>query len=173
MRAMLRTLLFVFALAAAGLAAAQEVAFTNRATDLKDQASSDARTLASLREGTQLKVTQRASGWARVEAGGQSGWIRIFHLRFPVSAETTSGSSGVSGALSSLTSAISGRQTTQKATIATTGIRGLSPEDLKNASPDAEALRQVQSWRADKAAAERFAREGKLNPATIAYEGSR
>ena len=75
---------------------------------------------------------------------------------------------------SSLGSALGGRQATQKTTIATVGIRGLSPEDLKNASPDAEALKRVQSYRADKSSAERFAREGKLADAQVDYaEGRR
>jgi len=165
---MLRSLLLAFALLATGLAAADEVAFTNRATELKDQGSPDARTVTSLREGTQVKVTQRAGGWARVDAGGQAGWVKVFHLRFPAVGEAGSSSGG---ALSGLTSLISGRSTTQRTTLATTGIRGLSPEDLKNANPDPEALKKMQGYRADKPAAERFAKEGKLAEASVASGG--
>jgi hypothetical protein len=83
------------------------------------------------------------------------------------------GASG-SDALSSVTSAFGfGRQRSQQATIATTGIRGLSPEDLKNASPDEAELRRMQSFRADQASAERFAREGKLAAQNVDYEGGR
>ena len=57
-----------------------------------------------------------------------------------------------------------GRDTSKGSTVATTGIRGLSPEDLKSANPDAAALARMQSYRADKPAAEQFAREGKLSP---------
>jgi len=79
----------------------------------------------------------------------------------------TSGSSA--GALSSIGSALGfTRARSQQANLATTGVRGLSEEDLKNASPDPEALRRLQSWRADRASAERFAREAKL--ARIAIE---
>jgi hypothetical protein len=169
MRAMIRRFLLALIVAASAFAHAQETAFTNRATELKDQAASEARTVASLREGTEVKVTQRANGFARVEAAGQSGWIRVFHLRFPAVGQTSS-ASGVSGGLSSLTSAFSGRSSSQSPTIATTGIRGLSPEDLKNANPDAEALKRMQSYRADRPAAERFAREGKLIEASIDYD---
>ena len=170
---MLRILLAALLLAAATFAGAQESATTSRTTDLKDQGSADARTLASLPEGTAVKVTQRAGGWARVEANGKSGWVRVFHLRFATTSETTS-SSGLGGMFSSLGSALGGRQSTQKTTIATVGIRGLSPEDLKNATPDAEALKRVQSYRADRASAERFAREGKLNGSQVDYaEGRR
>jgi hypothetical protein len=170
---MVRSLAFVLLLAAAPVALAQESASTTRSTELKDQGSAEARTVSTLREGTAVKVLQRAGGWAKVEAGGQSGWIRVFHLRFATVVETGT-SSGAGGALSGLGSMFGGsRNTSTKATIATTGIRGLSPEDLKNANPDREALKRVQGYRADKASAERFAREGKLVEAAVDYEGAR
>jgi hypothetical protein len=145
---------------------AQEQAFTNRSTELKDRGAAEARTVATLPDKTAVKVLARGGGWTRVEAGGQSGWVRVFHLRFPTTVEA--GSSG--GGLSSLTSALGlGRQSSQKATLATTGIRGLSKEDLKNSNPDPQALRRLQSFRADRAAAERFARDAKLAAVQVDY----
>lgn len=139
---------------------AQEAAFTNRATELKDRAAADARTVAPLAEGAALKVLERAGGWTRVEAAGQQGWVRVFHLRFPVTAQAGTESGSVLG---NVTSALGfGRERSKGATMATTGIRGLTPEDLKNASPDMAALARMQSYRADKGSAERFARDGKL-----------
>ena len=150
---------------------AQEQAFTNRATELKDRAATDGGTLARLPEGASVKVVARGGGWTKVDAAGQSGWVRVFHLRFPVVAETSSSSSN---ALTSLGSALGvGGERSRSATTATTGIRGLSPEELKNARPDAAALQRLQSFRADQAAAERFAREGKLNAVSIDYDGGR
>jgi hypothetical protein len=153
-----RLLATVFLLGLATSAWAQEQAFTNRSTELKDKAAPEAATLKTLPENTELKVLQRSGGWTRVDAGGQQGWVRVFHLRFPATTETSSG-----GGLSSLSSALGfGRQKSQTTTIATTGIRGLSPEDLKNANPDTAALAKAQSYRSDKPTAERYAREGKL-----------
>jgi hypothetical protein len=164
----LRSALAVVLVTLASAAGAQEQAFTNRSTELKDRGANDARTLATLPENTSVKVLARGGGWTRVEAAGQAGWLNVFHLRF--AATTESGSSGGFG--SSVGSFFSGgRNTNQKATIATTGIRGLSPEDIKNASPDTAALAKVQSYRADKPTAERFAREGKLAAVSIDYVG--
>jgi hypothetical protein len=116
-----------------------------------------------------VKVAERGGGWARVDAAGQAGWLRIFHLRFAT--VTQSGKSG-SDTLSAVTGALGfGRERSRESTIATTGIRGLSTEELKNASPDAAALRRLQSFRADQPAAERFAREGKLTEVQVDYEG--
>jgi hypothetical protein len=161
-----------FLLLAAAPVAAQEQAFTNRSTELKERAAPDARTVVTLSENTALKVLERGGGWTRVDAGGQQGWVRVFHLRFPVVAEA--GKAGGGNVLGSVTSALGfGRERERGATIATTGIRGLSEEEIKNASPNPEALRQMQSYRADKPAAERFAREGKLAESSIDYEGAR
>jgi SH3 domain-containing protein len=160
-------LAFTLLILLAGSAWAQEQAFTNRSTELKERAGSDARTLTTLASDTPVKVLQRGGGWTRVEAGqGQAGWVRVFHLRFPAVAEASSSSGG--GALSGLTSALGfGRQKTQQATIATTGIRGLSQEDINNANPDPESLRRLQSYQSDKPGAERFARDGKLTPQRV------
>ena len=148
-------------LIAAAPAFAQEAAFTNRATELKDRAAADARTVANLSEGASVKVLERGGGgWTRIDSGGQQGWVRVFHLRFPAVAQAGSASGG---GLGSLTSALGfGRDRSRAATTATVGVRGLSPEDLKNASPDTAALARLQSYRADKPSAERFARDGKL-----------
>lgn len=62
-----------------------------------------------------------------------------------------------------------GRPKSQDAKIATIGIRGLSQEDLQNATPNPEAVRRLQSYRADRASAERLAQEAKLAAASIRY----
>jgi len=169
-----RILLAVPLLALASLASAQEQAFTNRATELKERGAPDAKTLATLPENTAVKVVARGGGWTRVDANGQVGWVRVFTLRFPATVETSSTSTGGS-LLGGVTSIFGGgRQAERPATIATTGIRGLSPEDLKNASPDDAALAKMKGYRTDKPAAERFARDGKLASVDVNVpEGSR
>ncbi len=154
-----RILMASWLLACSCAALAQEQAFTNRATELKDGAAAGAATIASLPENTPLKVLARGGEWTRVEANGKTGWVRVFHLRFPAVVE----SSPSSGGLGSLGAALGlGGSKNREATLASTGIRGLSEEDLKNASPDEQALRRLQSFRADRAAAERFAHAAKL-----------
>ena len=153
-----RALLFALLTLLAAPALAQQ-AFTNRATDLKEQASQESKTLASLPDNTEVKVVQRGGGWTKVESGGKAGFVRVFHLRFPATTQTDSSGGGF---LSGISSAIGGKPRTQQAGIQTVGVRGLSPEELKNASPDTESLKRMQSYAADKGAAERFAREAKL-----------
>jgi hypothetical protein len=148
--------------AASCLVVAQEQAFTNRSTELKDKGAPEGRTVATLSDNTAVKVLQRGGGWTRVEASGQSGWVRAFHLRFPTVVESSSSGGSMFGGLF-------GRPKQQQATIATTGIRGLSAEDFKSANPDAAALGRLQSYRVDRGAAERFAREARLASVSIDY----
>jgi hypothetical protein len=168
----MKPFLFLIVLACTAFAAAaQEQAFTNRSTELKESASADAKTLASLPENTPVKVVARQGAWTRVDASGKQGWLRVFHLRFPATVEAASSNAG--STLAGLGSALGFGRGDTKANLATTGVRGLSPEDLKNASPDAEALARAHRYRADKPAAERFAREGKLNAVSVDYNGER
>jgi hypothetical protein len=156
-------------LALAPAAWGQEQAFTNRSTELKDRGAPDAHALATLPADTPVKVIARSGGWTRVDAAGKNGYVNVFHLRFPASVDTSSSSSSLGSRLASGATSIFGgnRDTEKKATLATTGIRGLSPEDLKNASPDAAALAKAQSYRSDKPTAERFARDGKLTAVAV------
>jgi hypothetical protein len=161
----LRIAALLIAAFVASAAWAQEKAFTNRSTDLKDSASSSGKTIVSLPGDTEVKVIARAGAWTRIEANGQQGFVNVFHLRFPATAEKTTSSNPLSG----ISGFFGGSKEQQKTTLATTGIRGLSPDDLKNSSPDAAALAKAESYRADKAAAERFAKDGKLQTASVDY----
>lgn len=169
--AMKRILLLAALLLAGAAAFAQDQAFTNRATELKDSASADAKTVARLPENTAVKVIARQGAWTRVEASGQQGWVRVFYLRFPAAVQAGESTGG--GALAGLGASLGFGRSQQKTSLATTGIRGLSPEDLKNASPNPEALAKAHSYRADKANAERFAREGKLTAVSVDVDGGR
>ena len=155
---------------AAGLAAAQEQAFTNRATELREKGDATAKVLANIPENTAVKVLARGGGWTQVEAGGAKGWVKVFHLRFQAS--VTEGSSGT--ALGGLTSALGfGKPKSEQAKISTVGVRGLSEEELKNANPDVAALQKMKGQKVDKPEAERFARDGKLVAQKVAYEGGK
>src|SRR5258708_22174002 len=94
-RMKIRTLAVAALLAALSWASwAQEQAFTNRSTELKERGAAEAGTLATLSENTEVKVIQRGGGWTQVEAGGEKGWVRVLQLRFPATAEASASSRG-------------------------------------------------------------------------------
>src|SRR4029453_18237339 len=90
----LRAFLLAIALAFAGLAGAQEQAFTNRSTELKDRGANDGKTVATLAADTPVTVVSRGGAWTQVDAKGQKGWVRVFHLRFPASVQAAAPSGG-------------------------------------------------------------------------------
>lgn len=173
MKTTLHIALAVACLQVATTALAQDAAFTNRATELKEKAAFEAVVLIPLPADTPVKVLARSSGWTRVEVNGKTGWVRVFHLRFPASVEAGSSSSSSSsgGFLGGLGSSLGfgGKPKQDGTKLATVGIRGLSEEDMKNANPNPEALKKMQSYRVDKASAERFAKDGKLVTASVNY----
>jgi hypothetical protein len=163
------TLLLALGLSLAGVTLAQEQAFANRATELKDRPAFEGRTIAPVPDGTPVKVVSRQGGWTQVEVGANKGYIRVFHLRFPSTVEQSSSSGGALGGLTSMFGFGGSKRGPETSKVATIGIRGLTPEDFQSSSPDPAALRKLQSYRSDKASAERFAKEAKLAPVRVDY----
>lgn len=155
----------------AGNAFAQEQAAANRATELKDRPAADAKTLAPLAAEAKVRVLGREGAWTQVEVEGRQGWVRSFHLRFSATVATQSSGNALGGLAAMVGIGRKGPETAKSASL---GIRGLTPEDFRNASPDPAALARMQSFRADKAEAERFAQQARLSAVRIAYppEGS-
>lgn len=145
-------------------------ALTVRPTELQAQPKSDAATLASLLENSKVEVLRRSGAWSEVKtANSQTGWVRMLSLRFDAGgraqASSTQNSANPLGALTGLLS--SGR-TSNSATV-TTGVRGLSEEDLQNAQANPAELQRAREFAADRSKAQVFAQRTKLSPATIDY----
>ena len=51
----------------------------------------------------------------------------------------------------------------------TTGVRGLSEEDLKNAQPNPEEFEKLEKYAVNKSKAEKFARDAKLKNQQLDY----
>jgi len=151
----------------AGLLAAAahaETALTGRATELQAQPQSDAATLATLPENSRVEVLSRKGAWSQVKtAGGQTGWVRMLSLKAEGGAQSPA--ANPAGALGGLLGA--GR-TSNTATV-TTGVRGLSEEDLQNAQANPAEVDRMQKYAVDKNAAQVFAQRSKLNAAKVDY----
>ena len=156
--------LSVLLVCAAGCANAQESATTNRVTELRAEPQIDAPVLAALPEGKNVKAIQRQSGWAKIEADQKTGWVRVFHLRFQATVSQTSEGSG-----SSLLSFFKSKPRGPSTQTATIGVRGLSEEELKSATPNPEALKKLQTFMADRSGSESFAREANLAAVRVDY----
>ena len=143
------------------LLALAEPATVIRATDLKKEPATDSATVAALAENTAVEVLERKSGWTRVKAAGGEGWVRMLALRYkPGTAKA--GDSGAKEIYNVARTGSSGTQTT-------TGVRGLSAEQIGNAQPNLGELNKLKEFAADRGAASGFAAEGGLSAKPVEY----
>jgi hypothetical protein len=96
------------------------------AGELKEKPFSDSATLAKLPAKQQVGVVKRQGGWANVEATGKTGWVRLLSLRLEAGAVPTRVK----------TAAASRLHTGSSAKTVTTGVKGMTAEDIKNAAPN-------------------------------------
>ncbi|MDH4173487.1 MAG: SH3 domain-containing protein [Betaproteobacteria bacterium] len=134
-----------------------------RDADLRASPASDAAVVAPLAVNAKVEALERRGGWTRVRAeGGTEGWVRMLVLRYAGTGEAKQGDSGIVQLLNVARTGTSGTQVT-------TGVRGLDPEQLKNARPNAAELKRMQGYRASPDAAAAFAGHGRLEPKKVAY----
>lgn len=144
------------------MAWADEIAYTVRATLLKEKPYTDARTLATLEQRSRVVVVSRQASWMQVKTNAESGWVKMLSLQFSAAEkQNKKGDSGLR-ALFNVASGGGGGSVT-------TGVRGLSAEDLKNAQPNPQALLAVQGYAVSKSAAKNFAMAGNLSALEMEY----
>ncbi len=148
----MRNALLLLALLALPVSAAQMGTVARSAT-LHASPLGDSKTLKVLPPGASVEVMKRVGGWYQVKADGTAGWVRMWLLRF-------TGAAG-SGGTSALSVLKTGRSSSTYGT-ATTGVRGLSEEELKNAKPDPAALQLVENLAVAPADARGFAKQAEL-----------
>jgi hypothetical protein len=146
-----------------GTVQAGEIAYTVRPTELKIKPFSDAATLLTLPEHGKVEILMRQASWMQVKSAGTSGWVKLLSLRIGnEDAPKKGGDSGL-GALFNVAATGSSGSTV------TTGVRGLSEEKLKNASPNPKALKTMQDFAVTKKSAVGFAEAGKLKSRHVDY----
>lgn len=155
--------LLAFCLAWSVFAAhAGDTAYTVRPTEVKTKPFSDAATLSSLPQNSRVEVLDRKSGWMQIRSDGTTGWVKMLSLRFGDAAQKKSGDSGL-GALFNI-AATGGSGST-----VSTGVRGLSEENLKNPRPNPEAMKELQRYATGRNEAQSFGKSGKLATRRIDY----
>ena len=153
--------LLVTFLLAAGSAFAGEAGTALKADNLKVEPFRDAKTVGSLTAGDTVEILKKQGGWFQVKSAKGSGWVRMLSIR---RGEPRKGSGDVAGVLG----LASGRAGTGRV-VATTGIRGLSEEELKAAKYNELELKKAESFAATQAEARKFAAEGKLVARKVGY----
>ena len=135
------------------LALAADTGRISQATDLRASPFSDAQSLQKLAAGAEVTVLKREGGWYKVKAGATEGYVQMWRLRF---------SSAGGGGAGEMVSAIQSGRASATRTTATTGIRGLSEEELANSTPDPAAVAALEQLAVPPEQARGFAQQGKL-----------
>lgn len=147
------TIILAFGLSCVPLAALGEPGTVTRATQLAAAPYVDAESRGMLERDAGVEIVERDGGWYHVKANdGREGWVRLSSIRLGAVAEEEDG--GFWASLFSFT----GRTETRTAS-ATTGIRGLSETEIRNAHPDAAAVARLADFAPSDAEARRFAAE--------------
>jgi uncharacterized protein YgiM (DUF1202 family) len=156
MAAMRRVLL---ALALAPLlaiaATAIQTGTTTRATELRSTPFADGKLVRSLPAGALVEVHKRVGGWYQVTSNGTGGWVRMWSLRFSTPPDGGS-------ALKQNVAVLQSGRSSSTYTTATTGVRGLSEEELNNAKPNPEAVKALEQLAVAPDDARAFARKAEL-----------
>ena len=141
---------------------AGESAYTIRSTELKAKPYIDAQTLTSLPPRSRVEVLGRQASWTHVKSTSFDGWVKMLNLRFDANGQSRRGDNGLS-ALFNVAS------TGRSNSTVTTGIRGLSEEQLKNTKPNPQALQAAKRFAVSRADAQHFAAQGKLHAQSVDY----
>jgi len=141
---------------------AGDLAYTMRPTELKAKPYTDAQTLTTLPPRSQVEVLQRQSSWTQVRSASFSGWVKMLSLRYEATGQKKRGDSGLMALFNVASTGRSG-------STVTTGVRGLSEEQLKNTKPNPQALQAGKRYAVSRQEAERFAAEGKLHAQSVDY----
>jgi hypothetical protein len=135
-----------------------EPAIMSKADRLLEKPFSDGKVLGSLSGGQTVDVVKREGGWYQVKAAGKLGWVRMLSVRRTANAAVAS-----SGSLAQVAT---GRAGTGQI-VATTGVRGLGEETLREAPFSEAAVATAERYRVSPADAERAARAAGLAPRQV------
>ena len=144
------------ALWCAAPAGAQETGTALKADEIKAEPFKDAKTLGKITKGDRVEILGRQSGWLQVKAGSRKGWVRMLSVR-----RGQAGQKDAAAEIGGVAGLATGRAGTGEV-VSSTGVRGLSPEELKEAKFDEAQIAQAESLAASAADARAFASKAKL-----------
>ena len=126
---------------------------------LRKEPFADAKTVGNLNRGDNVDILSKKGAWLQIKTKNSSGWVRLLSVK---RGSLAASGSSVAGVLD----VASGRAGTGKV-VSTTGVRGLSAEDLKAAKFSEPEVKLLETYTADTVQAQRFASEGGLKITSV------
>lgn len=131
-----------------------------KADVLRAQPYSDAKKTVDIKRGEKLQILGKKGAWLNVKTTKAGGWVRLLSVK----RGAASSGSQVKGVLD----VASGRAGTGKV-VATTGVRGLNEEELKNAKYSEVEVKKLESFSITSGQAQQFAKSGGLKAVKFNY----
>jgi hypothetical protein len=141
----------------------RESGTTRAAVTLMATPHSDAKPAGQLAANTAVDILERRGGWLRVSAKGTSGWAKLHQVRVGEGPQATKSGEG----LAILKNVGETGRSGSTGIVATTGIRGMSAEELKNAKPDPAAVKAIERYRVTATQAREYAKSAGLKEAIV------
>lgn len=141
-------------------ACAGETGSALKSDTLRAEPYSDAKSAGSLNRGDKVDILEKKGAWLKVKARQSTGWVRLLSIK--------RGEASKSNDAAGLLSVASGRAGTGQV-VSTTGVRGLSEEELKSAKFNEEEVKKMEANSISANAAKQFAAVGGLQARKQAY----
>ncbi len=145
--------------------AVRESGSTRSAVTLMSAPYSDAKPAGQLPQNTTVEILERRGGWMRISGKGKTGWAKLFQVRTGTGPEAQKSGEGLAILRNIGETGRSGSQ----GIVATTGIRGLSAEDLKTAKPNPQAVSAMDAYRANDSTARQYAQSAGLKEKNVPF----
>jgi hypothetical protein len=130
--------------------------------NIRAEPYADAKMTGKFTRGDKLEILTKQGAWLKIKTLKNTGWVRLLSVK-----RGTSSSSSASQAKGVLDVA-SGRAGTGQV-VATTGVRGLSAEDLKSAKFNEAEVKTLEGYTQSAAQGQQFASGGGLKAIKFAY----
>ena len=151
-------LLILYALASPILVLAGETGIALKMDSLRAEPFADAKTIGSLNKNDSVEILSKKGAWLQIKSKKSTGWVRLLSVK--------RGGTSISG--SSISDVASGRTGTGKV-VSTTGIRGLSAEELKVAKFNEDEMKKMESHTLSANEGQSFANAGGLSATKMSY----
>jgi hypothetical protein len=151
-------LLILIALAYPILALASDAGTALKTDTIRAEPFADAKSVGNLNKNDSVEILSKKGAWLQIKTKSGSGWVRILSVK----------RGGTSGSSNSIADIANGRTGTGKV-VSTTGIRGLSAEDLKAAKFNEDEMKKMEGHTLSSSDGQKFASAGGLNTTKMAY----
>ncbi len=153
-------LLLLVALLLPGVTLAAEMGSALKADVVRAEPYTDAKKIGNFARGDKLEILIKKGAWLKVKTSKDSGWVRLLSVK----RGTSKGGNEAAGVLD----VASGRAGTGQV-VATTGVRGLNEEELKNAKYNATEVKKLEGYTQTSKQGQQFAKSGGLKAVKFAY----